>query len=307
MLAQLLKDALFGSPPVRFESHYGLDESVARLAAATSRPTMFPAMTERAVGRISAKSVTLHHHVPLMRNAFRPMFRGQFEQVGKRVVLTGQFSVHWLTRLFTVMWIGFATLGAAAMLIEGKQGDATVIFVPLAGVGLLTFSVWWARNDPAWLSNLIRNALGGERSDVQMATDHRTILAGEVTATRRWAWATGVAGALHLMSAWADVYPSPGLRRLALAPFADDRLRFGAAIVGIVLLWLASGIYQRKEYAWQFGFVGLAAMLLFQAGLWAAAASSAEPWAVVVPWLFGLMGGAVWGRWWYQQKKLFPN
>src|SRR5207253_733828 len=99
-LKQML-DFLYGSMPVEFGSQFDLEESVRRLRSATSR-FYFSAflIKQAAVGRVTARHVSLQRAIPFVSNSFKPFFRGSFQQAGSRVLLTGRFTLHPLVKVF---------------------------------------------------------------------------------------------------------------------------------------------------------------------------------------------------------------
>jgi hypothetical protein len=162
-----LSDMLYGSVPAVFESHFGLEESVARLSAATRRFVLLP-MQPAAVGRVSKDRVSLRRATPFVGNSFAPFFSGAFvERDDGRAVLFGHFTLHWSVKAFMTLWLGaclFWTSVAALTLAAAR--DPRAWWLPLAGVAMLGFGVglvwfcrWLARNDIAWLSSVIRDSL----------------------------------------------------------------------------------------------------------------------------------------------------
>jgi hypothetical protein len=166
-LFKTLYGSLYGSMPAEFESRFGLEESVGRLAAATRRFAL-AAMKPVAVGRVSSDGVSLRKAIPLVGNAFAPCFSGAFyERDDGRAVLVGRFAVHWSARAVVTLWLGACllwTLVATLAVVAGRNPPAW--WLPLAGIAMLAFGVglvwfctWLARGDAAWLSAAIRDAL----------------------------------------------------------------------------------------------------------------------------------------------------
>jgi len=168
---------LYGSTPAEFESEFGLEESVQRLAAATCRLySLLHLVKQTAVGRVTARRVSLQRVIPFVGNSFKPFFRGSFQQAGNRVLLTGRFTLHPLAKVFMTFWFGFlafwttlATTFTILALFRGKtsfDGDVCYWWFPLAGIGMFLWGLglvglckWFARNDTRWLSSVIQNAL----------------------------------------------------------------------------------------------------------------------------------------------------
>ena len=163
-------------------------ESVQRLAAVTRRFAFAAFLSKQtAVGRVTAHNVSLQRVIPLVGNSFKPFFRGSFQQVENRVVLRGRFTIHPFVKVFMtfwfgflVFWIAFATVLAGAALFHGRTsfcGSTNYWWFPLAGVvmfimgvGLVAIAKWLARNDVAWLSSVIRDALSKQPVDSSLPT-----------------------------------------------------------------------------------------------------------------------------------------
>jgi hypothetical protein len=114
-------DLLYGSTPVEIKSAFGLDESVARLQAASrgAFKSIF-AVEQAAVGKVSASHVRLQRAVPMVGNSFKPFFFGRFEVRGEGVYLTGRFTLNGFTKVFVTLWLG----GVLVMGTGGRVHDA---------------------------------------------------------------------------------------------------------------------------------------------------------------------------------------
>ncbi len=77
---------LYGATPAEFKSAYGLEESVGRLQAATSRSFFGSMSKQTAAGKVSASTVRLQRVIPMVSNSFKPFFFGRFEQRGADVL-----------------------------------------------------------------------------------------------------------------------------------------------------------------------------------------------------------------------------
>ena len=169
---------LYGSIPAEFESAYGLEESVRRLAETTGR-SVFSALTrQRAVGTVVQNRVSLERVTPFTGNSFKPFFLGRFEERNGRVVLTGRFTMFWLAKLFMSIWFGFISLwtllALAAVVAKGGENWSFALFgvgMLAAGVAFLSLAQWFSRKDPAWLSNMIRQALSIEPPNSRLQGD----------------------------------------------------------------------------------------------------------------------------------------
>lgn len=171
-------DLLYGSVPADFESTFDLEQSVRRLAGATSRTIFAALFRQQAVGKVSASRVSLQRAIPLVGNSFKPFFIGSFQETDNRVVLSGRFTIHWSTKIFMSVWFGlcivWTIVAIAGVLIE----DLQKWWVPFIGPGMICVgtamvwvSKWFARNDVAWLSRVIRDALGVGSPNSALRTD----------------------------------------------------------------------------------------------------------------------------------------
>ncbi|MCA9726437.1 MAG: hypothetical protein R3E12_14835 [Candidatus Eisenbacteria bacterium] len=166
MLRRFL-DLLYGSVPGDFPSAYGIDESIQRLSAVTDRGRVFDfPRHEVAVGHVSRDRVSLYRVNPRSQNSLKPHYTGEFREVDARVVLVGRFGMHRWARAFMTVWLGFCavwtTVAAGIVVVH----DASVWWLPLAGLLMLTFGVTFvafgkrlSRDDVPWLSRVIQSAL----------------------------------------------------------------------------------------------------------------------------------------------------
>ena len=151
----------YDSTPVIFESAYGLDESVRRLAAERNVSSTLT----YADGKVTAQAVVLHREVPLAAPAVNPYFYGKFQIDGDKVQLIGSFSLHRLARVIIPIYIWFLIfwkIFSLIMIISTHQW-----WMPLFGIGLfiiilgaLLLAKWFTRGDIAWLTQVIEKALG---------------------------------------------------------------------------------------------------------------------------------------------------
>lgn len=161
-----IRSFLFSSTPASFESQYGLHESVERLRAATKRTVFGAIAAEAAVGSVSEKRVTLQRAIPLVGNSFKPFFIGRFEQSERGWALVGRFSMHWMVKVFMTFWFGFClfwiVMAIAANFLRPSANWSFPLFglgMVFAGTTIVLVGKWFARNDIAWLSNVINSAL----------------------------------------------------------------------------------------------------------------------------------------------------
>ena len=161
-----IRNFLYGSTPASFESNYSLDTSVQLLRDATRR-TVFGAFTsQQAVGKVSADRVVLQRAIPFVGNSFKPFFVGHFKSTGRGIVLTGRFTMHWYAKAFMTVWFGFCLLWTLLVTISLASTQDLPWWAPFSGLGMIAagvsmvqFCKFLARNDTAWLSNVISSAL----------------------------------------------------------------------------------------------------------------------------------------------------
>src|SRR5262249_40877880 len=106
-------DLIFGNEALAFESDFGLDESVRRLAAEIDPPflglrSVLSMRAHAVTGNVAEEHVSLWCET-MPRNAFRPMFVGSFQVFDKRVILVGKMAGKF----------GMDHLGAGALLVVG--------------------------------------------------------------------------------------------------------------------------------------------------------------------------------------------
>ena len=101
----------------------------------------------------------------MVGNSFKPFFIGEFQERNGRVVLTGRFTISWLIKASMSVWFGFLLFWTASAIIL-TQGESDVVWLPVSGVGMIGAGIaliwigkWFARNDAAWFSNVIQEAL----------------------------------------------------------------------------------------------------------------------------------------------------
>ena len=307
------KDIWVGSEPVEFISLYSLSESLTRLKAATKSWSLFNVSEQAAVGRVSETRVSLRRVIPMMGNSFKPMFVGRFGQANGKVVLTGRFTLGWGVKLFMGYWFGFCAIFVALSLLAAlRKPDAA--FMPLAGIGMFALGLgmtrlffWFSRNDPVWLSDVIRTALqapvpaeAGVASPVRSSPNARP---------RFILIATGVFclfGVMCFVGALRAVNANVMHTGAGLLQRYPSAVCVAAVVSGVLLLACAYGIYRRQLFAWWAGFVVL---LLGQAYSVADALLRNDLGDTrMTGMLFGLASIIVigfWGRWWYAQRVHF--
>jgi len=171
-------DLIYGAKPASFESHYSIRESVSRLQQVV-KPTVLQSLAvESAVGMVSEERVSLQRVIPLVGNSYKPTFIGSFKTVRDRVVLTGEFTLSRAMRLFLSVWFALLAIFVVAATAVVLPTLATDFWFPLFGVVLFGLGValaWagksFARNDIAWLSRVISDALGSRGAQPPVAAD----------------------------------------------------------------------------------------------------------------------------------------
>ena len=159
-------DLLYRADSVCFASRFSRAESVRRLSAA-SESSFLAAMTKQcAFGTVSTERVRLQRWIPFVGNSWKPIFFGRFEEVDGGTVLVGRFTMSPGVKVFMSIWFGF--IGATVVLgILVALGSSLTEWVFLAcsvalfslGAAGVRLGKWLARNDAAWLTAVIEQAL----------------------------------------------------------------------------------------------------------------------------------------------------
>jgi hypothetical protein len=302
---------LYESTPAEFRSAFGLEESVERLRAATKR-SVFSALSETAaVGKVSEKSVRLQRVIPMVGNSFKPFFLGQFQSNNGQVLLVGRFTMLPIVKLFMTFWFGFVTLTSVGFLFGlNSTIPAPAVLGPFVmvggGVAMLAFAKWLARNDVAWLSEVIEDALEppgvpgaarGTTTAVDPAVVPMTLKAAAIFLA-----ASGVMAVFSglIMPQLPSIPTSAG----AAPPFPP--LGHWPFVYAAIVLGLALGVWRRQPWAWWGFFILLGASVCWSMYAMQAIANVGPPLGMRI--VFGVMCcvvTVVWGRWWYGQRKHF--
>jgi hypothetical protein len=306
---------IYGSTPAEFRSAYGLAESVERLSAESKR-SVFSALAETtAVGKVSERVVRLQRVIPMVGNSFKPFFIGHFEVRGDVTMLIGKFTMLPLVKVFMSFWFGMCGLFAGAVLVGGfkPQAPKAALFLlqPFlmigGGIALVAAGKWFARNDAAWLSEVIATALGTPRDgtsvnrDALMNVDADTVpmslkvAAIFLAASGAMALVVGVVGP-HL-------WPSMGQ---AGESTASPQLGNWNFVYAILVIALSIGIWGRRPWAWWCGFPLLGLSVCWSLFAMSVRVDAGPPIGMKVIFaIFSCVIVGTWGRWWYAQRKHF--
>jgi hypothetical protein len=299
---------LYESTPAEFRSAFGLEESVERLRAATKR-SVFSALSEpAAVGKVSERSVRLQRAIPMVGNSFKPFFLGRFESTDGKVVLVGRFTMLPITKVFMTFWFGFVTLTSAAFLFGANSTiRAPATLAPFgmigAGIAMVSFGKWLARNDVAWLSEVIEGALASPAAvaarGASTPTDPAAVPLTLKSAAIFLAASAAMALFSSLMMGHLPPIPTPAGPARPFPPLGQWPL-----VYAVLVLALSLGIWRRRPWAWWGFFVLLAA-----SACWTMYAmqrmGDAGPAVEAVFAVVSCAVVALWGCWWYGQRKHF--
>jgi hypothetical protein len=294
-----VKNLLFESTPAEFRSDYSIAESVQRLTAVTGRWGLSLSQTQ-AVGKVSADKVRLQRVIPMVRNSFKPFFTGHFETRDGHTVLTGHFAMLMAARIFMVIWLAMATLFTVAFLAGGlRSANGTpawspliAVLIPVGGIGLIALGKWFARNDVAWLSDVMTRAL---------------TTPGDITPQKPSADPAGASEVLKgvaLVLALAAII-SGAVAAINAPEMLPPRWHTMYVAFAILDLVLAIGVWYRRPWGWWGGFILLAATM-FAPLVTLPTATRQLPLlfqAVFAVCLLLVVGS--WGAWWYGKRNLF--
>jgi hypothetical protein len=299
---------LFDSTTAEFSCAFDLAESVARLRAATKRSGFASLDETAAVGTVAQDRVRLRRVIPMVRNSFQPIFIGRFESRRGCLVLAGKFTMSPVVKIIMTLWFVMVSVFALAALIGAyaPQGPHALLFrlQPLLmicfGFAIVAAGKWLARNDAAWLTRVISEALGDARAPVTRAGADASV-GGPPVVLKVAAGFLVLSGLMSLATGFFGFFIATGMPQITLLPPAWYE------VFGLASIALSAGVWNRMRWAWWGGFLVL--------GVSPLAAWFAVPPGIgaVVPKLalsamFLAMGGlitAVWGRWWYAQRRHF--
>jgi hypothetical protein len=296
---------LFESTPAEFRSAFDLAESVERLRLATKRSAFASLDETAAVGHVAEHRVRLQRVIPMVRNSFKPIFVGRFERRGGGIVLTGRFSMSPVVKVVMTFWFGMVGMFALVALLGGvaPNGPHALLFrlQPLLMIGLgfaiVAAGKWFARNDAAWLSDVMTEALGGR--PVRASPDARVNIGPPVVIKVAAAF-LAVSGLTSLAIGLFGYLLPQGTPSITQLPSAWNE------VFGLGSIALAVGVWNRMRWAWWGGFVVLGGSVIVS---WFAVPPGldavAPKWMRAVFLVFGALVVVLWGRWWYAQRRYF--
>jgi hypothetical protein len=312
-----LNDLLWGSSPVEFESSFGLHESVERLKTATRRSIFSALARQEAVGTVKESRVSLQRVIPMVGNAFKPFFRGRFIEINGKVMLVGRSTMHPLIKMFTTFWFGAASVGAILAVTQARQVTLATLFAGAgmiaAATALVGFGRWFARNDTAWLSEVIRGALRATAANQSTCADRAT---PRISPSGSSSTALGVVAiALVLIAAICWFGAIFGIQSMYISAhgsvtkhFPNIFSRYIAAGFGTILPILSYGVYRRRLIAWRAGFALLAgSWLSFIGNLLSPQSPQINLSVAIIFSILSLAVAFVWIRWWHAQRVHFYN
>ncbi len=202
---------------------------------------------------------------------FKPFFIGHFEVRGDVTVLIGKFTMLPLVKVFMSFWFGMCGLFAGAVLLGGFKPQArnATLFLAAAGlmisggIALVAAGKWFARNDAAWLSELIATALGAPLDGASVNRDaHMNVDADTVPMTLKVAAIfLAASGAMALVAGVGGPHLWPSLGP-ASESTASPRLGNWNYLYALLVIALSIGIWglfaaRWCEVFWVIGIVGL--------------------------------------------------
>lgn len=154
---------LFPRTQAAYTSPLSPEQAVQALRAATARGNL--TATGSIVGSVSNKRVHLYHR-RVMRNSFKPHFRGSLCATAQGCELRGTYALPPLVFVFMFFWLGFCVLWTTLTAMQLGRFDPMLLPAALPGllmagfgIGLLRLGQHLASDDPAIVSRVIRQAL----------------------------------------------------------------------------------------------------------------------------------------------------
>jgi hypothetical protein len=306
-MIQWLKRLLYESVAAEFRSAYSVAESVERLRAATKRSAFSTIGETAAVGKVSPESVRLQRVMPMIHNSFKPYFVGRFESRDGLTLLTGKFGMSMFTKIFMTFWLVMVALFAIGFSAGSMYGRAAypqpIVIGPflmlVAGLGMVALGKWFARNDIAWLSGVIGQALGVPGVRAQTGEDTQIDPAAVPMVLKGVALFLAASGVMALFA--NSVQP-----KMRDAPAVVLQMGHWNIIYAVMAFVLAMGVWRRRPWAWWGGFVLLCTSTVTSLlAMPIDTQPELPPFMRVVFGVFAVIVVAIWGRWWYAQRRHF--
>lgn len=315
---QALLHFLYGSTPAEFKSAFDLSESVTRLRTATRRSAFGVLAQQAATGPVSESRVRLQRVIPMVGNSFKPYFVGRFEQRDDGVHLIGRFTMLRVVKAFITFWLGVVLVPGIAATISQPRNWQLVLFslgMFAAGIALMCVGKWLGRNDAAWLSNVIRGAIGtplAEGLAPAATTPTAPLIASATPPTVLLVTALvlllfGFGSIWQAASDVASWHANFG-QEAVTTHFSTSWARFTTSAYGLAMVVMAIGIYRRQMWAWRGVLVVIITSWFW--GIYQMSSLPEIPDSIVFRVIFGVLSlgiTAYWGWWWYAQRRLFPT
>jgi hypothetical protein len=322
MAMKTLAGFLYGSTPAEFKSAFGLKDSVEHLRLATRRSAFGVLAQQAAAGPVSETRVRLQRVIPMVGNSFKPFFFGRFEHRGDEVHLVGRFSMLGIVKVFMTFWLGAVlafgmVAGLALPAAAAWKGFLVSLAMFAAGLGLIGLGKWFARNDIAWLSDVIGVALGGAPKSAAVSAQSSPSLAAPLpdstappTVLRVTAlvlFLSGVScvwGAASGVSSWHVNFAG----HAAVTHFSSSTSRLPIGACGLVMCVLGIGVYRSRPWAWS----GLLVFIV-ASGVMAIPRVFLDPYFPDISGFRAICGvlmlavTAYWAWWWYAQRVHFKS
>jgi hypothetical protein len=168
-----------------------------------------------------------------------------------------------------------------------------------AGVGLVALGKRLARNDVAWLTAVIGRALGVPGIGAQMSPETKLEVAGVPMVLKGVAFFLAASGAMALFAEFAA--PKLGGPSRVTLPLGHWNI-----VYAISILSLSAGVWLRRPWAWWGGFLVLGLSVVSSVFFVNENAQMMPPPFIrIVFEVLSCVVVAVWGRWWYAQRKHF--
>jgi hypothetical protein len=238
-----------------------------------------------------------------------------FEVRGEETVLIGQFTILPLVKVFMSFWFGICCLFAGAVLLGGfkpQVPNARIFLLQpflmiCGGIALVAAGKWFARNDVAWLSELIATALGAQRDGASVTRDALMNVDADTVpmSLKVAAILLAASGAMALVAGMVAPHSWPGLVQAGESSASSQSGNWNF-VYAILVITLSTGIWRRRSWAWWCGFLLLGLSVCWSLLAMSARADVGPPVGIKVIFaIFSSVIVGIWGRWWYAQRKHF--